>query len=162
MRTVLLTGAALGLFQLYWMSFIYGTSVAFLWLPAPWWDAMFSTRGNAALTWMILRHTIAAALVSLPFACVLRLLYGRHGPTVALAITLVIVLTAVPQLTSTFAHDSIRYKLVTCFDLLKLIGFLPLLTWAIWKLPTNNRIERHVSDKVPNLSVSARGAHAPR
>jgi hypothetical protein len=123
---------------------------------------MFPTRANAALTWLVIRHTLDVALVSLPFACVLRLLYGRYGLAIAFAMTLVIFFLNLPQLISTFGHEPIRYKLVTCFDQLKLVGFLPLLTWAVGKLPSNNRMERLVSDKVPSSSVGARGAHAER
>ena len=120
------------------------------------------SRGAAALTWLFLHHTSAVILVSLPFACVLRLLYGRHSILVALTMGVLIVLMDVPGLISYFPTNLFRRQLVAVLDQITLIGTLPMLAWAINKLPSNYRKERSVSHKLLSSSVSARGAHAER
>ena len=126
MRSVILIFAALVTFYLYSISLIYGIGSPYAQLDPSWWGRMFSTRGGAVLTWLVLRHTVAVVVVSLPFAFLLRWLYGRYSPTVALAMTLAIFLMGVPLLIHSFADSAIRLKVVTCFDQLKLIGALPL------------------------------------
>jgi hypothetical protein len=162
MRTALLILAAVLLWYLYGISLVMGIGFPMGSIDPPWWERMFASRGDAALVWLSLHHTVAVVLVSLPFSCVLRLIYGRRGVAVAFAITCAVVLMNVPGILETFAHGPMRYKVVSILDQLKLIGALPLLTWAVDKLPSNYRMERRVNHKLPSSSVGARGAHAER
>ncbi len=162
MRTALLIIAALVLFELYEISLVYGIASPIGILDPPWWDAMFSSRVHAILVWLSLHHALAVFLVSVPFACVLRLLYGRHGVAVALAMTCLGVLLDLHSAFSGFAQSPVRHQVVTMLDQLKLIGTLPLVTWAVGKLPSNYRVERRVNHKLPSSGMSARGPHAER
>jgi|SRR5438105_4677759 len=129
------------LVALYLYSFFLIAAIGYaLAQPHPaWWDSMFSTRGQAALTWMVLCHSMAVLVVSLPFAYLIQRVYGRYGPLVALAMTLTLfVVFALPALRY-FGDSPTRFKVVTIFDQLKLVGVLPVLVWAFSKLPSNKR-----------------------
>jgi hypothetical protein len=123
---------------------------------------MFSSLGTAVQVWMAIHHTIAVVLVSIPFACVLRMLYGRHALTVAFAISGATVLIHARVAFALFAHGPMRHQIVTIIDQLKLIGTLPFLTWAAGKLPSNSRIGRRMTGKLPGANLSARRAPVER
>jgi hypothetical protein len=142
MRRALLT--VIALVALYLYSFFLGAGIGYaLAQPHPgWWESMFSTRGYATLTWMVLCHSVAVLVVSVPFAYLIQRLYGRYGPAVALAMTLTLfVVFALPALR--YLSDSpTRLKVVTIFDQIKLVGVLPALVWVLGKLPPNYRFGR--------------------
>ena len=162
MRTALPILAALVLFELYEISLVYGIASPIGILDPPWWDTMFSSRGNAILVWLSFHHTLAVFLVSVPFACVLRLLYGRLGVAVALAMSCLGVLLYMHSAFSGFAHSPVRHQVVTILDQIKLVGTLPLVTWASGKLPSSFRMQHRPNERVPSSSVSVRGAQAER
>jgi hypothetical protein len=140
MRRALLV--VIALVVLYGYSFVLVAGIGYaLAQPHPaWWDSMFSARGNAALTWMVLCHSLAVLIVSVPFAYLIQRLYGRYGPAVALAMTLALFAAfALPALIGYFGDSPPRFKVVTIFDQIKLVGVLPVLVWAFSKLPSNNR-----------------------
>ena len=62
----------------YFLVFVIGH---FLAQPSPaWWDPLFSTRAHAVLAWLVLCHSAAVLIVSVPFAYVIHRTYGRYGP----------------------------------------------------------------------------------
>ena len=128
-----------------------------------WWNSLFSSRDNAALPWMVTVNTLAVFAASLPFAFLIARLYGRSGVWVALILTVSIgVLFGTWTRFESFGHDPVRFQVVALFDAVKFIGILPALVWVFRAWPSNNRIERRVSDKGPSTSVGASGAHAER
>lgn len=142
MRNALLVSIALVALYLY-NYFLVFTIGQFASQPQPpWWGSLFSTRGHAALTWMVLCHTAAVLIVSSPFAYLIHRAYGRSGPLIALGMTLTIfVLFALPAWH--YLGDSpTRFKLVAFFDGLKLIAVLPALVLGLNMLPSNQRLER--------------------
>ena len=139
MRRALLVVAALVALYLYSYSLVLGIGYAMATPTPTWWQSMFSTRGHAALTWMVFCHSVAVLVVSFPFAYLIQRIYGRYGPVVALAMTLTLfVMFALPAWR--YIGDSpTRFKVVTIFDQIKLVCVLPVLVWAFGKLPSNNR-----------------------
>ena len=138
-RTLLVVIALVALYLYsYFLVFVIGH---FLAQPQPaWWDLMFSTRVNAATAWMVLCHSAAVLIVSVPFAYLIHRTYGRHGPLVALAMTLTLfVIFALPAWRY-LGDASTRQRVVTLFDQVKLIGVLPALVWLLGKLPPKQRL----------------------
>jgi hypothetical protein len=140
MRRALLVVIALAVLCLYSFLLIRGIGYALAQPQPAWWNSLFSSRGHAALTWMVLCHSVTVLIVSVPFAYVIQRLYGRYAPAVALAMTLALfVAFALPALIGHFGDSPTRFKVVTIFDQIKLVGALPVLVWALSKLPSNNR-----------------------
>ena len=142
MRRALLAVIALVALYLYSFFLVAGIGYALAQPHPGWWESMFSTRGHATLTWMVLCHSVAVLVVSVPFAYLIQRLYGRYGPAVALAMTLTLfVVFALPALR--YLSDSpTRLKVVTIFDQIKLVGVLPVLVWVLGKLASDQRLER--------------------
>ena len=109
-------------------------------LPIPsWCNSLVPSLSGGILTWMVVVHTLAVFVASLPFAFVI----ARPGVWVALALTVAIyVWTRTWTLFAGFGHEPGRLQAVTVFDAIKLIGFLPALVWVFGALPASNRIER--------------------
>ena len=108
-----------------------------------WWLSLFPGRLSGTLTWMILWHTIVVLVVSVPFAWLIARFYKSRAVHVAFALTLFsVILMDVPIFPKLVDATPVRMKLTIAFDLIKLIGTLPLLVWLLRKLPSNNRIER--------------------
>ena len=144
MKRLALIGLGLVVLYLYSFFLIAGTGYALAHPVPAWWESIFSARGPAALTWMVLCNTTAVLLVSAPFAFVIQRLYGRHGFAVGLGITLILFLYfSIPALVdptlSPFFNSPARFKVVAVFDQIKLIVVLPVLVWAFSRLPSNNR-----------------------
>jgi hypothetical protein len=134
-RRVLLGLAALIVLYLYSYCLVLAFGFALLRLPPPFWGHLFATEGGAALSWMVACHTTALLAVSLPFAYLIQRLYGTLAPAVAFTMTLVLFLGfALPALWLSFAASPPRFKVVTIFDQIKLLGSLPLMAWAFGKL----------------------------
>ena len=140
---IVLVALGVGLAWLYiWLVAEATAHAAALSIPS-WWGPLFPSRNSGILTWMVTVHTFAVLLASLPVALAIYSLYGRRGVWVALAISVVIFsLTTLPGVVGRFGTSPFRIKVVTLFDAIKLMGFLPLLVWGIGALPSNNRIER--------------------
>jgi hypothetical protein len=142
-RRALLVVTALVVLYLYSYCLIFCIGYALAQPHPTWWESMFSTRGHAALAWMVLCHSLAVLIVSLPFAYLLQRIYGRYGPLVALGMTITLfVAFALPALIGSFSGSSTQIKVVTIFDQIKLLGLLPVLAWGFSKLPSNHRLER--------------------
>jgi hypothetical protein len=162
-KRIVYVGVAVGLAWLYmWVvpiATIYAGAV-----PIPsWWGPLFPSRGSGILTWLVIIHTFAVCLASLPFALVIDFVYARTGVWVALALTFAVYsLTTLPSAISFFGTSPLRLRMVTLFDALKLIGFLPALVWIISALPSNFRVERRLKARLPSSSLSARGADTER
>jgi hypothetical protein len=110
---------------------------------------MFSTRVNAATAWMVLCHSAAVLIVSVPFAYLIHRTYGRHGPLVALAMTLTLfVIFALPAWRY-LGDASTRQRVVTLLDQIKLIGVLPALVWLLGKLPPKQRLSGVRTSQAP-------------
>jgi hypothetical protein len=163
MKRIVYFAVAMGLAWLYmWVvpvATIYAAAV-----PIPsWWGPFFPTRGSGTLTWLVSVHTFAVLMASLPFALAIDFLYGRMGVWVALALTVAVYsVTTLPSVFSFFGTSPLRLKVVSLFDAVKLIGFLPALVWILGALPSNYRIERRLKERPPSSSASTRGAHAER
>ena len=141
-RVVLLVIALLVLY-IYSYCLVAGTGYALALLHPEWWDSMFSTRAHAALSWMVLIHSVAVLAGSAPFAYLNQRLYGRDGPVIVLAMTVTLLLAfALPSLMRYFGDSPARFKVVWIFDQIKLLAVLPVLVWAFGKLPSNQRLER--------------------
>jgi hypothetical protein len=124
----------------YFLVFVIGY---FLAQPNPaWWDSMFSTRAHAILAWMVLCHSAAVVIVSVPFAYLIHRAYGRYGPLVALGMTLTLFVFFALPAWHYLGDAPTRQKVVTLFDQIKLIGVLPALVWVLSKLPSSQRLER--------------------
>ena len=146
MRRALLV--AIFLVALYLYAFFLIAAIGYaLAQPHPaWWDSMFSTRARAAVSWMVLCHSVAVLVVSGPFAYLIQRVYGRYGPAVALAMTLTLfVAFALPALMGHFGDSPTRFKVVRIFDQIKLVGVLPALVWAFGKLPPTNAWRRRAT-----------------
>ena len=131
---------------MYSYSLIVGIGYALAQPHPTWWESIFSTRGHAALAWMVVCHSLAVLIVTLPFAYLIQRLYGRYGPLIALAMTFTLfVAFALPALIGSFSTSPIAVKVVTVFDQIELLGVLPVLVWAFSKLPSNQRLERPVT-----------------
>ncbi len=134
-RRVLLGLAALIVLYLYSFCLVVAFGYALSRAPPAFWGALFASGGAAALSWMVVCHTLALLAVSLPFAYLLHRLYGRLAPAVAFTMTLVLFLGfALPALWVSFADSPPRFKLVTTFDQVKLLGALPFMAWAFGRL----------------------------
>lgn len=101
-------------------------------LPSPrWWPL----EGHALwrfISWSQFVHTIAIVIVSIPFACALRVLAPRKGVRIALVITLLPMLwLALPVYVMYGGHAALRMQLIQAFDQLKLVAILPLLVGAL-------------------------------
>ena len=104
-------------------------------LPLP---VAFSSSGTAVLSWSSFSHSIAVLLASVPFAWLLRGLYGKFSIHVAFAMGVVIWLLLdipfvidayyFPRLWSPWFADTLVYVLA-----------LPTLVWLLGRLPSNNR-----------------------
>src|SRR5579862_5963262 len=141
MRLAALVAIALVVLFLYSYSLVVGTAYALALLHPAWWDSMFSTRAHAALSWMVLIHSVAVLAVSLPFGYLIQRLFGRHGPSVAALMTLTIFLAfALPSSMHYFGDLPTRFKVVWIFDQIKMLAVLPLLVWAFSKLPSHRRV----------------------
>jgi hypothetical protein len=143
LNRIVLVALGVGLAWLYMWVVSVATGYAGA-LPTPaWWDPLFTSRGSGVLTWLVTVHTFAVLLASLPFALAIYYLYGRPGVWVALALTVAVYsLIILPSAVTFFGSSPLRLKVVTVFDAMKLIGFLPALVWVIGALPSNYRIER--------------------
>ena len=139
MRIVLLI-AVVGLLYIYNYALVWGIGHAMA-LPIPsGWRSSFPTRLSGTLTRMILVHTLAVAIISVPFALLIARFGGRLAPVIALAMTLTLfAVFSLPPLIAYFGTFPTRMKVVTGFDQIKLILVLPLLVALIRKLPSNNR-----------------------
>jgi hypothetical protein len=139
-KRIVLLIACIGLLYAYHYALVWGTGHA-LTLPIPSaWRASFPTRLSGTLTWMILVHTLAVLIVSIPFALFIARFGGRPAPAIALAFTVVFfAIFSLPALIEFFGTLPIRQRIVTGLDQIKLILVLPLLVWLMRKLPSNNR-----------------------
>jgi hypothetical protein len=134
---------ALGLMALYAELLVLFVGVALALPPPPWWGRLFPSQLGAVLLWVVLCHTTAVLLVALPLSYVIAQLYGRVAVLLALAITAVIyVINPLPVVLSSFAGFSLRMKIITLFDALKLVGILPCLVWLFARLTSNNQFAR--------------------
>ena len=138
-RIVLLIACA-GLLYAYQYALVLGVGHALaLSIPAAW-SASFPSRVSGTLTWIILVHTLAVLVVSVPFAVLIARFGGTHAPAIALAITAgLFAIFSLPPLIEFFGIMSPRTRVVTAFDQIKLILVLPLLVLLMRKLPSNNR-----------------------
>jgi hypothetical protein len=118
----------------------------------------------AAITvWVAIWHTAAVVVASLPFAYTLARLFGKKGVVIGFGLAAALyVFFTLPGIVGYFASMTTHTRVITLFDAVKLVGILPLLVWMFRQLPSNNRIERRVNDKVLSSSVGASGAHAER
>jgi hypothetical protein len=134
-RRVLLSLAALIVLYLYSYSLVLAFGFALSRPPPQFWGRLIANPGSAALAWMVACHTAALLVVSLPFAYLIHRIYGSRAPSVAFIMTLVLFLGfALPALWQSFAGSPPSFKLVTTFDQIKLLGSLPLMTWAFGRL----------------------------
>jgi hypothetical protein len=140
-RGIVLLIACAGLLYAYQFALVWGIGYA-MGLPRPLaWISFFPSRLSGALTWLILVHSLAVLIISVPFAFLIARFGGPHGPAIALTFTLVLfVLFWLPSLTGFFDIMRMRVRVVTGFDQIKLILVLPLLVWLMRKLPSNNRV----------------------
>jgi hypothetical protein len=130
-RRVLLSLAALIVLYLYSYCLVLAFGYALSRPPPQFFGHLILAPGSAALAWMVACHTAALLVVSLPFAYLIHRLYGSRAPAVAFIMTLVLFLGfALPALWQSFAASPPNFKLVTTFDQIKLLGSLPLMTWA--------------------------------
>ena len=140
-RLVLLI-ASVGVLYFYEQALAWGTGHA-LALSRPLdWGTLFPTHLSAVLTWMILIHTTAVLLISVPFALLIAEFGGPRAPVVALVMTLVLV--AVTSLPAWITYSDLmpaRTKVITAFDNIKLLAILPALVWLMGKLPSTARGE---------------------
>ena len=113
-------------------------------VPIPsWWNPLFPSLRSGILTWLVIVHTFAVLVASLPVAFVIERIYGRAGVWVALALTVVIYASTRAWIPfAEFGPSPMRLKVATLFDAIKLLGFLPALVWVFGAWPSNNRIER--------------------
>jgi hypothetical protein len=139
-KRVVLIIACAGLLYAYQYALVWGTGHALaLSIPSAW-SASFPNRLSGTLTWMILVHTLAVLIVSVPFALLIARFDGPHAPAIALVITgTLFVFLSLPPLIEFFTTLPMRQRVVTGFDQIKLILVLPLLVWLMRKLPSNNR-----------------------
>jgi hypothetical protein len=139
-RIVLLIACAGLLFFAYQYALVWGTGHALaLSIPAAW-SASFPSRLSGTLTWMILVHTLAVLVVSVPFALLIARFGGPHAPVIALAITAALfAVFSLPPLIEFFGTMPPRMRVVNVLDQIKLILMLPLLVLLMRKLPSNNR-----------------------
>ena len=134
-RRVLLALAALIVLYLYSFCLVAGLGYALSRAPPAFWGPLFASRDAAILAWMVACHTAALLGVSLPFAYLIHRLYGTLAPAVAFTMTLVLFLGfALPALWGSFAGSAPRFKLITTFDQIKLLGALPFMAWAFGRL----------------------------
>jgi hypothetical protein len=131
--------ACAGVLFAYQYALVWGIGYA-LALPLPsGWRASFPTHLSGSLTWLILVHTLAVLIISVPFALLIARFGGPHASAIALAITVVLfAVFSLPPLVEFFSIMPRRMRVVSAFDQIKLILVLPLLVWLMRKLPSNN------------------------
>lgn len=138
-RRIALIGLAIGIAWVYLYVFIVAVGYAATLLIPKYWLALFPTHRAAVLTWLIMWHTLAALLVSVPFGLLIQRMYGRRGVIVALAVTLTLFGLEVSYLRELFIGQPLSLQLVAAFDQVKLIVVLPLVVWIFSRLLSNNR-----------------------
>lgn len=138
-RRIALIGLAIGIAWVYLYVFIVAVGYAATLLIPKYWLAHFPTHRAAVLTWLIMWHTLAALLVSVPFGLLIQRVYGRRGVIVALAVTLTLFGLEVSYLRELFIGRPLSLQLVAAFDQVKLIVVLPLVVWIFSRLLSNNR-----------------------
>ena len=139
-KHVVLVIACAGLLFAYQYALVLGTGYALALPPPSGWRASFPTHLSGSLTWLILVHTFAVLIVSVPFALLIARFGGPRAPVIALAITAALfALFSLPPFIEFFGIMSPRTRVVTAFDQIKLILVLPVLVWLMRKLPSNNR-----------------------
>ncbi len=138
-KRIVLLLALIGLAYVYEYALVWAIGHAQA-LPIPsGWRGFFPTRLSGTLTWIIVIHTLAVVIISIPFALILARFGGPRAPLVALAMTVALfsLFSLLPAIVF-FGTLPTRTKLVTAFDYTKLVLVLPLLVWLIRKLPSNN------------------------
>jgi hypothetical protein len=137
-RTLYLFGLTLALFYLTAWSVAYVAAVP----PPPLWLAGFPSRAIGLVVWMQIAHTCALAIAALPVAAILRGIYGAAAVRTALLVSCVVAAWSVAELiwvvwrVSGIVPDRL-ILIITVVDYLKLIATLPLLTWALRRMPSN-------------------------
>jgi hypothetical protein len=139
-KRIILFIACAGLLCAYQYALVWGIAHALALPPPSGWRALFPTHLSGSLTWLIVVHTLAVLIVSVPFALLITRFGGPHAPVIALAITgALFAVFSLPPLIEFFGIMSPRVRVVSAFDQIKLILMLPLLVWLMRKLPSNNR-----------------------
>jgi hypothetical protein len=142
-RRLVLIGVTLVLAWIYMLALVTVIGHAAALRSPSWWNALFSSRVNAILSWMVTVHTFAVLAVSLPCAFLIERMYGRSGVLVAMAVTVTLYASSYAWAPfREFGLHTMRSNIITIFDAIKLIGFLPALVWVLGALPSNNRMER--------------------
>jgi len=142
-KRIVLGVVALGLMGMYVELLVQLIGVALALPFLRWWVQLFPSHLWAVILWAMLCHTTAILLGALPFAYVIAPLYGRVAVLLALAVTVLLyAIDPLPFVLSSFAGLSMRMKVITLFDALKLLGVLPCLVWLFARPTSNNRIER--------------------
>jgi len=139
-KRIVLLIACVGLLYAYQYALVWGVGHALALPPPSGWRASFPTRLSGSLTWLIVVHTLAVLIVSVPFALLIARFGGPQAPVIALGITgALFAVFSLPPLIEFFGILSSRVRVVSVFDQIKLILVLPLLVWLMRKLPSNNR-----------------------
>lgn len=101
-------------------------------LPIPAWWPVGEGSAWRAIIWSQYVHTLALVIVSIPFACAIRICAPRHAIAIALGITaLPFVLISVPTLFAYGGQSALRLQVIGGLDALKLLAVLPLLVAAL-------------------------------
>jgi hypothetical protein len=106
------------------------------------WLILFPARHSGVLTWMVIWHTLAVLIISVPFGLLIQQIYGRRGLALALFTSLAMFALEMPYLGHLFQGQPLRLQMVAAFDQLKLIAVLPLAVWVFSKLAASNHLER--------------------
>ena len=139
-KRILFLIACAGLLYAYQYALVWTTGHALALTIPPVWSASFESRLSGTLSWMIVVHTLAVLVVSMPFALLIARFGGPHAPAIALAFTVgLFAVFSLPGLIEYFGTMSARARVVTVFDQIKLILILPLMVLLIVRLPSNLR-----------------------
>ena len=132
----------LGAAYYYLLLYVVGYSAA---MPRPlWWVPAFPTRHLVAIIWLVLVHTLGVLAAALPIAVAAILIRRDRAAQLGICVGAVATIAGIyPALSPTIwplLWDSHPVFFVT--DTLKLIAAVPVVAWAIQKLPSNYRLER--------------------
>jgi hypothetical protein len=133
--------AAILLGWIYLYAFALAAGLAALRTPPKWWLRMdlFSRVNTSWLVWLALAHAAATTTVSLPFAWIIRRVYGRLGAPLALAITAAIcAFIEIPAMSQHFRGAQSLLQGIWLFEVTFLLAALPVSVWAFQASPSHN------------------------
>jgi hypothetical protein len=135
---LVLAAPVLAALYFYLLIFSIGWTSALYW-PS-WWFGVFSSRHVAAITWMVVLHTIGVFLAAAPIAFAAVIIRCREavflGAIVGLLATIPAVLPSLSSHILPIVWNSHPVYFVT--DQIKLLVAVPFATWLIRKLSARN------------------------